>query len=507
MRSIALLFDLLLIAIATTLALFLRNNFELSEAELISLIPYTLITLVVACAVLPMFGVGRSVWRFTAMTDCLRILFATVVTIIGAVALGFIFNRLDGIARALPILQGLLILFSLVGVRIVMRVQHAANGRHVRLPNPMLIGGGDTVLVVGFNKLTELYLHCVAEFMSDRVKIAGLLDQSNHVGLSLHSHPVLGTPEQIATSIRDLEVHGVFVNRIVVAMPFEALTPRAQQAMLDIEKASAISLDFLPERIGFNPSAESLPRLGSLQTESESGGEAFSIRPTDLAAVARLPYWRVKRALDIITSSALLVLLAPLMLVVGALVALTVGLPVVFWQQRPGLWGQPFKLYKFRTMAAAHDAHGRRASDSERLSTVGKFLRRTRLDELPQLVNILVGDMSFVGPRPLLPVDQPTGGGARLLVRPGLTGWAQIKGGREIPAVDKAALDVWYVQNASFALDLRILLGTLPMVVFGERINDAAVRQAWRDLQPAGVFSSPDPQVATQPVRVALRRA
>jgi hypothetical protein len=99
---------------------------------------------------------------------------------------------------------------------------------------------------------------------------------------------------------------------------------------------------------------------------------------------------------------------------------------------------------------------------------------RTGLDELPQLLNILKGDMSFVGPRPLLPIDQPIDSRPRLRVRPGLTGWAQIKGGRKISPADKAALDMWYVRNMSLALDLRILLGTVPVLAFGERIAETA---------------------------------
>jgi len=135
------------------------------------------------------------------------------------------------------------------------------------------------------------------------------------------------------------------------------------------------------------------------------------------------------------------------------------------------------------------------------VSVIGAFLRRTRLDELPQLLSILTGEMSFVGPRPLLPADQPAGYSARLLVRPGLTGWAQIKGGRAIGAADKAALDVWYVCNMSLALDLRILLATVPMVVFGERVTEAAIVQAWLDLQAAGVCFAQD--CVTAPALVA----
>jgi lipopolysaccharide/colanic/teichoic acid biosynthesis glycosyltransferase len=175
------------------------------------------------------------------------------------------------------------------------------------------------------------------------------------------------------------------------------------------------------------------------------------------------------------------------MLIVFVAVALDSGFPVVFWQQRPGLRGRPFRLYKFRTMRPPHDSRGRLLSEAERQSKLGRLLRRIRLDELPQLYNILVGDMSFVGPRPLLPVDQSPAFAARLAVRPGLTGWAQIKGGRELTASDKAALDIWYVRNASLWLDLRILFGTVAVVCQGEETDRNAIRQAWRELRSCGM--------------------
>jgi lipopolysaccharide/colanic/teichoic acid biosynthesis glycosyltransferase len=202
-------------------------------------------------------------------------------------------------------------------------------------------------------------------------------------------------------------------------------------------------------------------------------------------AFDQVPYHQVKRAIDLVGSAVLLVTVAPLFLAVGLLVAADVGLPLVFWQQRPGLRGRAFKLYKFRTMADAYCSEGQRKSDDARISAVGNFLRRSRLDELPQLFNILKGEMSFVGPRPLLPVDQPIDSKSRLLVRPGLTGWAQIRGGRQISPDDKAALDVWYVRNMSFTLDLKILLETVPMLIFGERVTETAIIHARRDMQPA----------------------
>jgi lipopolysaccharide/colanic/teichoic acid biosynthesis glycosyltransferase len=478
MRFLSLLLDLLLIAVATVLALFLRDNFELSQAKLIALTPYLILTLTVAATMLPVFGVSRSVWQFTAMTDYLRIVFATIVTVIGALALGFVVNRLDGIARALPVLQALIVVFFLVGIRILMRLRHAARVRRVHLPNLTPIGAEENVLVIGLNKVAELYLHCVAEFMPHRIKIAGLLDRSEHIGVSINSHRVLGTPENIAQSLRELEVHGVFVDRIVLAVPFANLSEQAQHALLEVEKATTIRLDFLTDRIGFDVGLK-----GSYDANSAffTPTQNLSVDP----ALTRSPYWTVKRALDIAASSVALILLMPIMLVVSALVALDVGRPVIFWQQRPGRGGRLFKLYKFRTMASAHNDEGWPVPEADRLSAIGRLLRRTRADELPQLYNILMGEMSFTGPRPLLPVDQPDCDRSRLLVRPGLTGWAQINGGRHISVADKTALDLWYVQNASLWLDLEIMTKTLAVLIRGERRNTGAIRRATLELARA----------------------
>jgi Bacterial sugar transferase len=146
-----------------------------------------------------------------------------------------------------------------------------------------------------------------------------------------------------------------------------------------------------------------------------------------------------------------------------------VGLPVFFWQQRMGAGGRRFLLHKFRTLRTPFDENGRKLTDEERLSPIGRFMRRTRLDELPQLLNILVGDMSLIGPRPLLPRDQRKNIEIRLMVRPGITGWAQVNGGVLLSPDEKEPLDEWYIRNASLWLDLRILFMTAIVFFCGER--------------------------------------
>jgi lipopolysaccharide/colanic/teichoic acid biosynthesis glycosyltransferase len=174
----------------------------------------------------------------------------------------------------------------------------------------------------------------------------------------------------------------------------------------------------------------------------------------------------VKRAFDVVATSLALIVLAPLMLALAGLVLLKLGRPVLFAQRRPGLHGRPFTLYKFRTMRNA-DSRGEPLPDELRLTNFGRFLRRTSLDELPELFNVLTGDMSLVGPRPLLMEYLPlyTAQQARRHeVRPGITGWAQVNGRNAISWDQKFEYDTWYVDNHSFLMDLRILAMTVVQV-------------------------------------------
>jgi lipopolysaccharide/colanic/teichoic acid biosynthesis glycosyltransferase len=182
----------------------------------------------------------------------------------------------------------------------------------------------------------------------------------------------------------------------------------------------------------------------------------------------------MKRLFDVAFSLSALIFLAPLLLVLAAAVWMSLGRPVLFRQRRPGLDGRPFVMYKFRTMRNEVDGSGEPLSDGERISVAGRFLRRTSLDELPELINVLKGDMSLVGPRPLLmeylPLYSPAQA-RRHEVRPGITGWAQVNGRNAITWEEKFKYDVWYVDNRSFMLDLRILWKTLVSVLLREGIS------------------------------------
>lgn len=182
----------------------------------------------------------------------------------------------------------------------------------------------------------------------------------------------------------------------------------------------------------------------------------------------------VKRFLDLTVAVFALVVLSPALVVITCLVRVKLGRPVFFRQVRPGRGGVPFRMIKFRTMLDAVDRNGAPLSDEQRLTGFGRLLRSTSLDELPELINIVRGDMSLVGPRPLLmqylPLYSPEQA-RRHDVRPGLTGWAQVNGRNALSWDEKFALDIWYVDHRSFALDLRILWLTVLKVLFREGIS------------------------------------
>ncbi|WP_037538383.1 sugar transferase [Sphingomonas sp. PR090111-T3T-6A] len=189
----------------------------------------------------------------------------------------------------------------------------------------------------------------------------------------------------------------------------------------------------------------------------------------------------VRRCIDILISVTALGLLAPLLLLFGLVLLLVDGSPVLFVQTRSGLGGRPFRLVKFRTMNEARGACGTLLSDAERTTPIGRLLRGTRIDELPQFWNVLLGDMSLIGPRPLLPITIAAAGDAgreRGQVLPGMTGWAQVNGNTLLSDADKIALDLWYIRNRTAALDLRIIGRTLLVGLLGERRNAAAIGRA-----------------------------
>lgn len=201
---------------------------------------------------------------------------------------------------------------------------------------------------------------------------------------------------------------------------------------------------------------------------------------------------RLKRAFDVALSALALVVFSPVMMVLAVLVLLVHGRPVLLRQRRPGLFGHPFVIFKFRTMTEERDSHGELLPDERRLTRFGRFLRQTSLDELPELYNVLKGEMSLVGPRPLLMryLDRYSAEQMRRHeIRPGITGWTQINGRNALAWEDKFALDLWYIENRTLLLDVKILV----ISVWKALKREGITRPGWATTEEFwGILGRPD---------------
>lgn len=248
----------------------------------------------------------------------------------------------------------------------------------------------------------------------------------------------------------------------------------------DIATAARELTDFLKDGDGLRRASQQSAALAAGRFNIERiAKEIRSVIEQETAAdprraVMRRRSLRAKRTLDVVVSLAGLIVLSPVFLVLAILIRIKMGSPVLFTQTRAGLKGKLFRIYKFRTMTDARDAGGGPLSDEMRLTPLGRFMRRFSLDELPQLVNVLIGDMSLVGPRPLLPEYLPYYSAEqrrRHDVKPGVTGWLQINGRNALTWEEKFKLDVWYADNVSFWLDIKIILKTFWSAATGKGVS------------------------------------
>jgi lipopolysaccharide/colanic/teichoic acid biosynthesis glycosyltransferase len=471
--------DMAWVCLSPVVALFMRDNLELSGERLELIGPYLALNILTGALVFLAAGAHRGLWRYASPPDLFRIVGAATATVLTSLALAFALNRLNGAPRSLPFIQWSVLVAALCSTRVIARaVRDKRNGGRPAAGGAVWPPPRQNIIVTGLNRVTELYLGSVAEFAGPELAVAGVLaDGAELKGRQVMGHKILGRPEDLSAILLQYENHGVVIDRVVLATPFERLSEKARKALLEAEK-TGVRLDFFVEKLGgdFLPAKESAQ---AREAAPAAGGGSAILFPEGPQSAW---YGHLKRAFDLAGSAALACLLAPAACVVAIVVAVDVGWPVVFWQQRPGRYGKRFKLYKFRTMGPSHDLAGARIPEERRSSAVGKLLRRTRLDELPQLYNIIVGEMSFVGPRPLLASEQSDVEGARLLVRPGLTGWAQINGGRKTSIEEKAALDMWYIKRMSPQLDARILLSTVGMLITGDQRNPENVFEAMKEL-------------------------
>jgi lipopolysaccharide/colanic/teichoic acid biosynthesis glycosyltransferase len=317
--------------------------------------------------------------------------------------------------------------------------------------------------------------------------IAALDDSAAMIGRAISGVQVIGAPHELESIVSEFAVHGVETDRVVIAGEVDFLSPAVLHEIERICKKRQIELSFLPRMIGVTEWKRS-PVADTIESVQET------------PSFAPPPFFRLKRFVDIFGSLALMILFSPILIVAGLLVLLDVGPPVFFWQERMGWKGRSFLIYKFRTLGAPFDSAGNPTLAGRRPSAIGRFLRTTRIDELPQLLNVLLGDMSLIGPRPLLPEDQPSNAAIRLSVRPGITGWAQVNGAKLVTKEEKEKLDEWYIRNLSVSVDTRITLMTIKIMLK----SYVASEDSSADAEQVQVRNADLAQTISTPNRVAM---
>lgn len=463
--------DVTLASLAWPLAFWIRGDFNASPLN-ISWIEL----LFVACAAAVVFsflGVHRIMWRFATVGDLVRVAVGALMLAAVVTAIAFTVDRGVELPRAVPFVFALLVFVALFAVRATWMVRTRARtaaqvvDRCSELRPILLIGAGEEAV---------LAIRVLRSFAPAAVPV-GILDDEG-VGRVLEGVPVIGRLDELRAAIARLAVRGVRPARILIAAR-RLLTADALYRIERTAREERIPLDRF----------EQLLRLEAYTPAPCPAPQARAHGEPGVIADRRL-YFAFKRALDATLAAGALLFVAPLLGLAMLLVRLWLGPPVIFRQLRRGRGLVPFELLKLRTMHDPLAPDGSLLRDEERMHPLGRWLRRLRIDELPQLWNVIRGDMALVGPRPLLDrelLELPDRGRARALIRPGLTGWAQVNGGQLLSVREKEALDLWYIRHASLGLDLKILWLTAVMIVRGERVNGAEVARALaeRGAEPA----------------------
>lgn len=459
--------DVFLAAVSPLLALYLRNSLILTPFDADAVAIYVLISLTCSLIGFAVFEICGGIRGYISVHDVVDLVKAVLVGELMTCSTVFTFTRLDGIPRSVPAIHALILGTGLLMARLW---AHMAD-KNQKLANRPQHGRTEHIILIGLSDLSVLFMKFLETCAPGRQRVIGLLEsEPRWIGRSVNGVPVCGPPAHLETLIDEFAVHGVTTDRVVVGSEPDKLSG---EALVTIRSACArrgLDLVFVSDLFGLGAAGQ------TVQAVPPSPGPT----PRHHAGRMVIPssYLRFKRPIEVTFTLILLIALLPLWAISALLALLDVGSPVLFWQRRAGLGGQDFQLYKIRTLKPAFDRLGQPIPEGRRLSWIGRLLRQTRLDELPQLLSVLDGNMSLIGPRPLLPQDQPPNPSTRLMVRPGITGWAQVNGGALLSPEEKEVLDAWYIAHASLWLDLRILAMTVRSFLRGDSRSEDALAQA-----------------------------
>jgi lipopolysaccharide/colanic/teichoic acid biosynthesis glycosyltransferase len=469
-------FDLFWVSLAPLIALALRDPALLRWGDFPSSPPdpYLFALVTIACAIpsLLVFRLSEGITPLFSVPDVFAVCSAVAMTVGSSGLILFSLTRLDGVPRSTPLIDALVLGVGLLGGRTLSRVVGHERAKSRAEPASDRLR---RVILVGADRFSSMIISLVECQVPQTTRIVAIADDKpDYVGRAIRGVRVVSMVGDLGDIIQEYALHGVDIDAVWISDQSVDLP----ETMIDEIESDCARRAIACQRVAEVFNLTPLQSRSTVQTRIATATR--TIQPS--------AYFRLKRAIDIVASAALIVALAPLWALVAGLVLFDVGTPVHFWQERIGRTGRRFLIYKFRTYQAPFDWRGGVVSERDRLSPIGRFVRESRLDELPQLLNIFVGDMSLIGPRPLLPHDQPADPSTRLTVRPGITGWAQVNGGNLVTSEEKDALDEYYIRNASFLFDVKIVWMTLRVIFAGERRNPGALQNALalrRDRQPA----------------------
>jgi lipopolysaccharide/colanic/teichoic acid biosynthesis glycosyltransferase len=437
-----------------------------SNGDWISVGNYALLSLVFSLIAFQVLRINGIIARYMSVTDLLTIAKAVLAGELMTATVMFTVTRLEGMPRSVPAIHALILGTGLIAYRGLANL----TGKQGRYADQLRRVTNENVILIGLSDWSVLLLKYLQAQTRERRRVIALLDDDPRwIGRSVNGVQVFGPPAHLETVIEEFATHGLRTDWVVVGGAPSELSEETVAVLRGICAQRDLDLVFVPH----------LNALGSAERCSSANKDPDRIpRSPFPSGIRPSPYFRFKRVIDAIIALILIFTLLPLLVMTALMVLVDVGWPVLFWQQRTGHGGRELQLYKLRTLQPPFDRRGQRIPEKQRLSGIGRLLRQTRFDELPQLLNVLVGDMSLIGPRPLLPRDQPPNSAPRLTVRPGITGWAQVNGGTLLSPTEKDALDVWYIRNASLWLDLRIIWMTFFRLVESDRRCEEALAQA-----------------------------
>lgn len=467
--------EALIAVLAPVTALILRGvEFEFSW----TLLPALLYCVASAlCGVVGLAYVNISKLRsgYISIEDLLKTFKAAAFSAMAGVIAIFFTAHVHDVPRFVPIIQ----FFMFSGLITVLNIcRRRIFNPSSRKPAYNFVPGTrvETQLLLGCGPLSVHYTALLDGLPQSARRIAGIVSICGDlVGSTLGKRIVLGPIEHFPEIVAEFKNHGVDIDRIVIA----ALNPKFQQIAFNhvsqyCEKHS-IPVSFLDEIFGTTSAS-----IRSAFAESTCRDTVA--KKNEIQLMISNPYLQSRQFYDRVIAILLVTVLLPVLGCIAILTYLDVGRPILFWQQRVGRNGMSIAINKFRTLPhrGAHPVDYKSTP-----SHIGRFLQNTRLDELPQLFDIIAGRLSIIGPRPLLPRDLPHNTGGQESVLPGITGWAQVNGGKLISAEEKIALDYWYMRHASLWLDAVILLKTLRMVFRRREFRDEpAIELARNEFEP-----------------------